>query len=175
MAEFRVECQGLSCPQPVLKCKKVIDEHHPERLAVLVDNQASLENVKRFLGSQGYEVQGVQEQAGQWEIVATRREAHASAPETPTLPSPSSQRGKTVLFLSSDTIGSGDDVLGAKLMKNFLSTLPEMDDLWRIICVNSAVRLAVEGSVFLDSLKALERGRGLHPGLRHLPGPFRAP
>jgi selenium metabolism protein YedF len=159
MAEIRVECQGLSCPQPVLKCKQIIDSQHPERLVVLVDNKASLENVKRYLTSQGYGLERVDELNGQWEIAAALSGAQHPLPtekgQTQVLPAPTP--GKTLIFLSSDRIGSDGDDLGSKLMKNLLSTLTEMDDLWRIICVNSAVKLAVEGNPFMENLRILER------------------
>jgi selenium metabolism protein YedF len=159
MAEITVECQGLSCPQPVLRCKQVIEAHRPERIVVLVDNQASLENVKRFLGTQGYGLEGVEEADGQWSITAALSGAGERGPDIGKGSGravPRGGKGKALVFLSSDRIGQGDDELGGKLMKNFLATLPEMDDLWRVICVNSAVRLAVEGSPLLDSLRALE-------------------
>ena len=42
-------------------------------------------------------------------------------------------------------------------MLNFLATLPEMGpQLWRMILVNGAVRLAVEGSPCLEALQKLE-------------------
>lgn len=54
-------------------------------------------------------------------------------------------------------MGRGDDELGGKLMLNFLATLPELgDELWRVILVNSAVKLAVEGSEHLTKLKDIE-------------------
>jgi selenium metabolism protein YedF len=160
MAEIRVECQGLSCPQPVLRCKQVIEAHRPERLVVLVDNQASLENVKRFLSTQGYALEGVDETQGQWEIAAVltgegkaTKGRKTRAKDVPTgVPS-----GRTLVLLSSDRMGTGDDELGTKLMKNFLSTLTEMDDLWRIICVNSAVKMAVTGNPLLEGLRILEQ------------------
>jgi selenium metabolism protein YedF len=46
--------------------------------------------------------------------------------------------------------------LGAKLMKNFLATLGEMDNLWRIILVNNAVEMAVPESTVFSELKRLE-------------------
>jgi selenium metabolism protein YedF len=160
MAEIRVECQGLSCPQPVLRCKQVIEAHRPERLVVLVDNRASLENVKRFLSTQGYALEGVDETQGQWEIAAvlTGERKAAQGRETRAKDVPTgAPSGRTLVLLSSDQMGTGDDELGTKLMKNFLATLTEMDDLWRIICVNSAVKMAVTGNPLLENLRTLEQ------------------
>ena len=41
-------------------------------------------------------------------------------------------------------------------MGNFLSTLPEMNELWRIVMVNGGVRLASTPGKALDALKKLE-------------------
>jgi selenium metabolism protein YedF len=43
-------------------------------------------------------------------------------------------------------------------MHNYIATLPEMGaSLWRILLLNSGVRLAVEGSQDLENLQKLEK------------------
>ena len=65
---------------------------------------------------------------------------------------------RTLVFLSTDTLGHGSDELGAKLMANFLATLPELGaNLWRIVMVNGGVRLASQPGRALDALKKLEQ------------------
>jgi selenium metabolism protein YedF len=65
---------------------------------------------------------------------------------------------KVVVVIASNVFGSGNDELGAKLMKNFLASLPEFGpDLWRLILLNGGVKLAVKGSLVLDELGALEK------------------
>lgn len=61
-----------------------------------------------------------------------------------------------VLFVNSERIGQGDDVLGAKLMGSFFYSLvratgkPE-----KVVFMNSGVRLTCKGSAALDDLKLL--------------------
>lgn len=62
---------------------------------------------------------------------------------------------KTVIFLTSDYIGHGDDVLGEKLMSSFLSCLKEMN-LWQIILLNGGVRLTTKAGKDLEHLQELE-------------------
>ena len=51
--------------------------------------------------------------------------------------------GKTLVLITTETFGRGDDELGEKLMGNFLSTLPELgESLWRVILLNGGVKLA---------------------------------
>jgi len=73
------------------------------------------------------------------------------------------QAQKVAVLISSDTIGRGDDVLGARLMANFLATLPELgSELWRIILVNGGVRLAAGDNPLLPRLRSLaESGIGI--------------
>jgi len=162
MSEFRLDCRGLACPQPVLKCKQAIEENSPQRLLVTVDNEASRENVKRFLTTAGYMVSDEQKNSD-FEISATGS-GEVPAPEvkpeeyTCEIPQAAPGKQKICVFISSDKIGLGDDELGSRLMINFIATLPELgDDLWRIILVNNAVKLAVSGSPVAGKLRELEK------------------
>ncbi len=60
----KVDARGLSCPQPVLLTTEAIKNTDMPEIEILVDNQASRENVGRCARSQGYEVT-VSEQTGE--------------------------------------------------------------------------------------------------------------
>lgn len=157
MNNTHLDCKGLPCPQPVLQCKQYIDTQRPNAVSVTVDNEAALQNVTRFLENQGYRVSNEQTAQSEWRITATREagiqadKAQANQADAPP------QDAKTLMFLTTPGIGEGDPGLGEKLMLNFLATLPEMGpQLWRIILVNGAVRLAVEGGACLEALQKLE-------------------
>ncbi len=170
MPENEINCQNLPCPQPVLKCKAFIDANSPdfpELFDVLLDNDAARQNVTRYLGTRGYTV--VCEVAGDnvWRLHASRDASVELVGGTDTQKSQSDEDiaanyacqipTKTAVLLTTEHLGSGDDELGAKLMRNFLLTLQEMGpELWRIICLNGAVRLTVEGNPSCEPLKALE-------------------
>jgi len=47
-----VDACGLSCPEPVLKLKQVIDS--AEEIELLVDSQVCVENCTRFAQSKGF-------------------------------------------------------------------------------------------------------------------------
>lgn len=159
MPEVTLDCSGLPCPQPVLQCKQCLDNENPSALAVVVDNAAARENVSRFLAARGYAVRAEQAGAG-WKVVGTASGtgARPAAGACAIMGAKDMARlaRKVAVFITGDVIGRGDDALGRKLMFNFLATLPEMgEELWRIILVNSGVRLAVAGSPALDKLQAL--------------------
>lgn len=49
-----VDVRGFSCPIPVVRTKKAIEENPGEPLAVLVDISVSKENISRLAHSRGY-------------------------------------------------------------------------------------------------------------------------
>ncbi len=155
-----LDCRGLACPQPVMRTKEKIESDAPERLEVLVDNQAASQNVSRFLESQGYAAT-VESQGQDFVVRGVRDASRQPAADAPPAESYACELGgsrRTAVFITADRIGRGDDTLGAGLMKNFLLTLKEMGpDLWRLIFLNSGVKLCVEGSESLDTLRELER------------------
>jgi len=156
--DISLDCRGLACPGPVLRCKTCVEADAPQTLSVLVDNEAARENVSRFLSMRGYVVAVDQQADGLSMVTAVAGDAtNPSAAATQTNAAPSPNAGRTVVFITADAIGRGDDALGTKLMGNFLATLPELGEgLWRIILVNGGVRLAVAGSSALAQLRTLE-------------------
>ena len=149
-----LNCCGLACPEPVIRCRRMLEEEKPASLRVLVDNTAASENVSRFLGRTGY---SVEVRRGRSRLVVrfrhgVRMPRHEPEPAAATL-----TPGKTLVLITTETFGRGDDELGEKLMGNFLSTLPELgESLWRVILLNGGVKLAATPGKALDSLKALE-------------------
>ena len=62
-----------------------------------------------------------------------------------------------VLLITSDTLGKGDEILGEKLLAAYLHTLTEGEQLpSHILLLNLGVKLAVEETAALESLKSLQ-------------------
>jgi len=53
---MRIDTCGTSCPQPVLMTKNAL-ENNSDIIEVIVDNNTSKTNVKKFLVSKGYSVE----------------------------------------------------------------------------------------------------------------------
>jgi tRNA 2-thiouridine synthesizing protein A len=53
---IEVDVRGFSCPIPVVKTKKAMDENLTEPIGVLVESAVSKENVSRLAKSKGYSV-----------------------------------------------------------------------------------------------------------------------
>jgi len=150
-----IDARGLACPAPVLQAKGAIDKESPDSITVLVNNDAAKQNVTRFLESQNYGVSV--EQVGTDFHVSGKREGEAGTSECSVTELPQTDRKKSMVMITTDRIGHGDDELGSKLMTAFLKTLKEMgDDLWRLVFLNNGVKLTAEDTENLASLRDLE-------------------
>ncbi|HID97987.1 MAG TPA: sulfurtransferase-like selenium metabolism protein YedF [Thermodesulfobacteriaceae bacterium] len=148
------DCCGIACPGPVLAVRELIETYPQDPVEIRVDNQAARVNVSRFLRSRGWMVESVQESEGVF-VVTGNPGACTVEPASSWDECPGVQ--KILVFIPSDMVGHGDERLGRSLIKNFLVTLPEMgEDLWRVVLVNSGVKLAVENSECLEEIKKIE-------------------
>jgi len=149
-----LNCRGLGCPQPVLRTKDFI-EANPQALAftVVVDNAAAAQNVVRFIESQGFSA-SLEQKDADFEIKAEKSEETSSESISK---EPATSSEKILVLISKNTMGSGDDVLGEGLMFNFLNTLNEMGEaLWRVVFLNSGIKLTIEGAKTLPAIQHLE-------------------
>jgi len=150
-----IDARGLACPAPVLQTKNAIEEENLNSIEVLVDNEASRQNVSRFLKSQGFEV-SVQEREGDFHVTG-RREGGVE-PEGLAAEKQDAEKKKIMVMVANNCLGHGNDELGSKLMVSFLETIKEMgDELWRLGFVNNGVKLTIAGSEVLSVLKEYEK------------------
>ena len=154
MSDKTLDCRGLACPNPVIKTKELIDRPDVQQLTVLVDNPAAQENVSRFLQRAGFQVK-VEGQGDACAITGVRTDA---GPCQVFVEKPEEALRKILVLMGADQLGRGDEVLGAKLIGNFIATLKEMGpELWCVVLLNAGVKLAVAGSEVLAGLKNLEQ------------------
>jgi len=145
---YHVDARGLNCPQPVLAAKKALDSMAGGVLTAIVDNLTAKENVVKFAASQGFG--GSVEQAGEiYRIrISKAEQCISSVPER--------AQDAVVYFISRNTLGQGNEELGAILIKSFFFTISEKTPLPKtIIFVNSGVFLTVAGSPVLELLQTL--------------------
>lgn len=69
-----VDARGLSCPQPVLMTLNEINKAAADEILVLVDTEASRENVSRAAQTKGWLVSGVTEEGDAWRLELKKRE-----------------------------------------------------------------------------------------------------
>lgn len=148
-----LDCRGLACPQPVIRCREAVTAGATV-LSVVVDNAPARENVLRYLGNNGFTC-ACESKEDCFHIQARRTDTDTRQPAMPT-PETSGETARTLVLITTPTLGRGDDTLGQRLMETFLATLPEMRQLWRIVLLNGGVRLAATPGPALDALRTLE-------------------
>lgn len=149
----QINAIGDACPIPVIKTKKGLAGIENGQLEVLVDNAAAAQNIRRFAESQGCQF-NVLQRDGIFHITLLKGEAqpHDSSFSSETV------AVKTVVVLSSDTMGNGDDELGHILMKGFIFALTQLDILPNtILLYNTGAKLSAHGSSVLADLISLEK------------------
>lgn len=155
-----LDCMGMACPLPVINAKKAIDAFTEDgTLIVKVDNDIAVQNLTRLGEHYGFIV--TSERPGEKEYIVTMQvkagaEKTAEDPAeafTCTVPSGDG----TVVILSGDTMGNGDEQLGKKLMKAFVYALTSQDRLpSKVICYNKGAFLTTEDPDTIKDLKSLE-------------------
>lgn len=65
-----VDARGCSCPEPVIMIKKALASKE-SRYEMLVDSKNALENVKRFVQGEGYNVE-VTEENNEFKLVISK-------------------------------------------------------------------------------------------------------
>lgn len=140
-----------------MRCRDIISQEPPDKLRVIVDNAAAVENVGRFLSRNGYQAASLKTGENEWIVEAAKDGGKAALQEDRVEGAPPEHPGrKTLVLITTETLGRGDEELGAKLMANFLGSLPEFGaELWRIILLNGAVKLAAREGPALDNLQKL--------------------
>ncbi len=159
-----VDARGLHCPQPVLLTKKAMEDNSASAWVVLVDNPTSRENVSRFAKNQGLSVEVREESSGQYAITMLRGDS-PPVRQQELVPCPagetvaSAERG-LVVYLGTNSMGTGDEELGRKLMRGFLRTWIDINPLpWRMVFINSGVKLTTIDEEAVDAVSVLaDRG-----------------
>jgi selenium metabolism protein YedF len=155
-----IDVRDLACPGPVLKLRELLDEGERE-ISMHVADELCRSNVTRFAASR--DAEAVVEDPGDGTFVVTIK---AGEDSTGTRPGEetlmvsevsATQAGPRVVQITARTMGSGDDELGALLLRSFLKTQAELESKPdAILFYNGGVKLCCEGSYLLDDLRGLE-------------------
>jgi selenium metabolism protein YedF len=152
-----VDCRGLICPMPLIATKKAIKESRiGDELQIEVDNETSFNNLSHFLNDNGLSFEHSNE-SSVYQIKFKVKELRTITEELKVEIKSIANIGNYIVILSSNFMGSGNDDLGKLLLKGFINTIDQLDNLpSEIICYNSGVTLAIKGSDTAMSLKKVE-------------------
>lgn len=141
-----IDARGLLCPQPVIMAKKALEELVEGELVCIVDNITAKENVSRLATNLEHE-HSIEEKEGHFyiKIKKTKKEEANKI-----------KSDNFVIVITTDKIGTGNDELGAVLMKSYTYALTEAKPLPKsIMFLNSAATLTVEGSEVLGNIQKM--------------------
>lgn len=147
-----VDARGLACPQPVILTRAALAE--TDAVLAIVDNETARQNVTRMAERSGWSVWAEKREDGIYLHIG-KAETEAKV-EVKAEVEAKAKVGPLVLVIPSDTMGRGDDELGAILIRGFFHAVgqvsPQPDTL---IFFNSGVKLVTEGSPVLEDLRAM--------------------
>jgi len=154
-----VNAIGDQCPIPVVKTMKAVAAMtEPGTLEVHVDSEIPVQNLVRFAADRGLSVasEKMDEKHYIVKIIVSDPGATAAKNENAVACIPD-QRGETVIAIGSNCMGSGDDGLGATLMKGYIYAISQQEELPKaILFYNGGAKLTVEGAVSVEDLKNME-------------------
>lgn len=165
-----IDARGKQCPLPVIETKKALKEMTEGMVEVLVDNEIAVQNLTKMakqmkLNCSSEKVavdhyivhievlrsigEMIQSQSSDHPVQTTASTIEQSHLET--------IEENTIVVLSTNCMGEGDEALGKVLMKGFIYALTELDKLpKKILLYNAGAKLSIEGSDSLEDLKLLE-------------------
>ena len=152
-----INCKGLTCPMPLIETKKAIKgSKSGDILVVEVDNDTSFNNLSHFLSDNGLTFDYIKE-ASLFRLTFEVKELTSKPIEMLNIEKSVMNKGNYIVVIDSNSMGYGSEDLGKILIKGFINTLDQLDNLpLEIICYNSGVTLAAKGSDTSQSLKKLE-------------------
>lgn len=152
-----VNAMGDNCPIPVIKTKKAMQAlTGPETIEVLVDNEIAVQNVTKMASASGGQVSSEKLSDAEFKITI-RMEGALSAAEEEEVSCVPDARDNTVVVVSSDRMGTGNDELGKVLIKGFIFAVTQLDTLPKtMLFYNGGATLTAEGSDSLEDLRSLE-------------------
>ena len=159
-----INAMGDTCPIPVIKTQNAIKAlTKAEEVEVLVDNEVAVQNLTRLAGSLGCGVKSEKKAEKEYRVVITvsendlqgqADEKKETAAEVTCIPD---ARDNTVVVISSDKMGEGEEELGKVLIKGYIYALTQLETLPKtILFYNKGAYLTCEGSASLEDLKSLE-------------------
>lgn len=152
-----VNAMGDNCPIPVIKTKKAMQAlTGPETIEVLVDNEIAVQNVTKMAASAGGQVSSEKVGDAEFKVTIQMEGAPKAEAQEEEICMPDA-RSNTVVVISSDRMGSGNDELGKVLIKGFIFAVTQLDTLPKtMLFYNGGATLTTEGSDSLADLKSLE-------------------
>lgn len=152
-----INALGKTCPLPVIEAKHALAEAaNGNTIHVLVDNKIAVQNLIKMAKQKNCAVCDGRTEDGNYYVDIVKGEQTIEAADEPVSCMPMSN-GKTIVVLSADVMGSGNDELGHALMKGFVFALTQLDHAPdTVLLYNGGAKLSSEVPETIADLKKLE-------------------
>ena len=148
-----IDAKGKNCPMPVIMAKKVIDSG-VKFFEIEVDNKIAVENLKKLANSQGFTTR-VEENNSYFKVDFSN--GCEECEEVLVKVEDKKPLGNWSIFVNKEIIGAGNDELGKSLMKMFIYTISEGEDLPKsILFMNGGVKVPTLNNQAIEHLKVLQ-------------------
>lgn len=144
-----IDARGEVCPKPVLMAEEALSKIDEGIVEILVDNEASVGNLKRFAKKNAFYSETAKED-NYWRVKIVKGYPCE-------LPEEKREIEKDILLvIATDTFGKEEE-LGKILVKPFFETLKVTKELpHTIFFMNSGVKLTTENEEIIPLLKEIE-------------------
>ncbi|GAB5046075.1 sulfurtransferase-like selenium metabolism protein YedF [Thermodesulfovibrio sp. TK110] len=147
---MQIDARGLGCPKPIILAEEALSKIEEGVVTVIVDNEGSMENLKRYATRFGYYYE-VEKEENYWKVKIVKG-------YTCQISSPLQKQTKKdlLIIISSDVMGK-DEKLGRILMKAYFETMIATRQLPQMLfLMNTAVKLSTTDEEFIPLLKKIE-------------------
>ena len=148
-----IDAKGKACPMPVIMAKKEIDTG-VKFFDIEVDNKIAVENLKNLANSQGFTTT-IEENDGNFKVDFSN--GCEECEEVLAKVEGKKPLGNWSIFINKEIIGAGNEELGQSLMKMFIYTISEGEDLPKsILFMNGGVKVPSLNEQGIEHLKVLQ-------------------
>lgn len=169
--EKQIDARGLQCPFPVIEAKKALKEMKEGSIRILVDNEIAVQNLTKMAMQKQLEVSSEKEGddflvsisvISSMEESVTYDNFFEKSQQIPKLSKGleelfETKTKKTIIVISSDQFGNGDEKLGKTLMKGFLYAVSKQEKLPEVIIFyHQGAKLTTNESENIQDLKEME-------------------
>ena len=148
-----IDAKGKACPMPVIMAKKEIDTG-VKFFDIEVDNKIAVENLKKLANSQGFTTT-IEENDGNFKVNFSN--GCEECEEVLAKVQGKKPLGNWSIFVNKEIIGAGNEELGQSLMKMFIYTISEGEDLPKsILFMNGGVKVPTLNEQAVEHLKVLQ-------------------
>ena len=148
-----IDAKGIACPKPVIMAEEALAKISEGTVEILVDNEASVSNIKRFAAKSGFYSESAKED-NCWRVKIVKGYI-CDLPAVGEEAQKSTEKD-ILLVVASDTIGKEEE-LGRILMKGFIETLRVTKELpHTIFFLNAGVKLTTTSEELIPVLREIE-------------------